>query len=86
MKPIRILLSILCTCFASVAWSQQTTCTAHTPWVEFHRYSMRRSNPREKVLDVTSVANLELKWSYKAVGGSVLLARRGERGGVCRLG
>jgi outer membrane protein assembly factor BamB len=68
MKPIRISLSILCTCFASVARSQQTTCTAHTPWVEFHRYSMQRSNPREKVLDVTSVANLELKWNYSAVG------------------
>jgi outer membrane protein assembly factor BamB len=67
MKPVRILLLILCTCFASVAWSQQTTCKAHTPWAEFHRYSMQRSNPCEKVLDVNSVANLGVKWSYSAV-------------------
>src|SRR5579863_783265 len=68
MKPVRILLLILCACFASVAWSQQTACTAHTPWVEFHRYNMQRSNPCEKVLSVNSVPNLDLKWSFSAVG------------------
>ena len=67
MKPVRILALILGTCFASVAWSQQTTCTAHTPWAEFHRYNMQRSNPCEKVLNVNTVANLELKWSYAAI-------------------
>jgi hypothetical protein len=50
MKRISIFVLILCACFVPVAWGQQTTCKVHTPWAEFHRYNMRRSNPCEKVL------------------------------------
>jgi len=52
MKPIRILVLMLCAGFAWAAWGQQATCKAHTGWAEFHRNNMRRSNPCEKVLNV----------------------------------
>jgi outer membrane protein assembly factor BamB len=48
-----------------VAWGQQTTCRAYTPWAEFHRPNMRRSNPCETVLNVNNVGSLSLKWSYQ---------------------
>src|SRR5580700_9693823 len=64
MKPIRILVLILCVGFVSVAWGQKPTCKAHTPWTEFHRHNMMRWNPCEKVLNVHNVGNLRLKWSY----------------------
>src|SRR5580692_8780642 len=70
MKPIRILVLILCVGFVSVAWGQKPTCKAHTPWTEFHRHNMQRWNPCEKVLNVHNVGNLSLKWSYKT-GNSV---------------
>jgi hypothetical protein len=52
MKRISIVVLILCVCCASVAWGQQPTCGVYTPWAQFHRYNMRRSNPCEKVLNV----------------------------------
>ncbi len=71
MKRIRILVLILCAGFVSVAWGQQPqACTTYTPWAEFHMQNMQRWNPCEKVLNVKSVGNLHLKWSY-ATGGRV---------------
>ena len=70
MKHIRILALILCACFVPVAWGRPQACTTYTPWAQFHRYNMRRSNPCEKVLNVNNVGNLSLKWSY-ATGGAV---------------
>jgi putative pyrroloquinoline-quinone-binding quinoprotein len=64
MKPIRILVLILCAGFVSVAWSQQATCNAHAGWAQFHRNNMRRSNPCEKVLNIHNVGNLSLKWRH----------------------
>jgi hypothetical protein len=58
MKRSSIVVLIFCTCFVSVAWGQQTTCKAHTPWAEFHRHNMRRSNPCEKVLNINNVKQL----------------------------
>jgi outer membrane protein assembly factor BamB len=70
MKRINLVVLILCAGFVSVAWGQPTACKVHTPWAEFHRHNMRRSNPCEKVLNVHNVENLALKWSY-ATGGPV---------------
>src|SRR5580692_5110747 len=64
MKSAGILVLILCAWCASVAWGQQTKCKANTPWAEFHRFNMRRSNPCEKALNVHNVGNLGVKWSY----------------------
>jgi outer membrane protein assembly factor BamB len=64
MKNIRILVLILCACFVSVAWGEQLTCPADTPWGQFHRHNMQRWNPCEKVLNVNNVGSLQLKWSY----------------------
>ena len=61
MKRIRILVLILCACFVSVAWGQQPTCPAYTPWAQFHRANMQRCNPCEKVLNVKNVGNLRLE-------------------------
>jgi outer membrane protein assembly factor BamB len=66
MKRISISALILCACFVPAAWG---TCPAHTPWAQFHRYNMRRSNPCEKVLTVSNVKNLGLKWSYTTGSG-----------------
>src|SRR5580704_80396 len=68
MKTVRILVWILCACFASVAWGQQPTCGVYTPWAEFHRHNMMRWNRCEKVLNVSNVGNLALKWSYATLG------------------
>ena len=70
MKRKSSLILIVCACFVSMAWGQQTTCGVSTPWAQFHRYNMQRSNPCEKVLNVNNVGNLSLKWSY-ATGGAV---------------
>ena len=70
MKRISILVLILCTCFASVAWGQQPASKVCTGWSEFHRPDMTRLNPCEKVLNVNNVGSLSLKWSY-TTGGDV---------------
>jgi len=64
MKQIGILASILCACFAPVAWGQGN-------WAQFHRADMERWNPNENVLNVHNVGNLALLWSYKT-GGSMV--------------
>jgi len=69
MKRISILVLILCTCFASVAWGQRATSQVCTGWSEFHRPNMTRFNPCEKVLNAGNVGNLALKWSYTTGGG-----------------
>jgi glucose dehydrogenase len=79
MKPVRILVLILCACFVSVAWGEQQACKIHTPvgWAEFHRHNMQRWNPCERVLGVNSVGSLGLKWSYATgniVGSSPAVA------------
>jgi glucose dehydrogenase len=71
MKHIRILVLILCACFVSVAWGEPLACKFPSPWGQFHRLNMQRFNPCEKVLNVKSVKNLSLKWSY-ATGGEVV--------------
>jgi hypothetical protein len=68
MKHIHTLGVILCACFVSVAWGEQLTCPAHTPWAQFQRHNMQRWNPCEKVLNVHDVGKLSLKWSH-ATGG-----------------
>src|SRR5271165_2119830 len=65
-----IVVLILCVGFVSVAWGEQLTCPAYTPWAQFHRANMQRYNPCEKVLNVKNVGNLHRKWSY-ATGGNV---------------
>src|ERR1700730_10595909 len=60
----RISVVILCVGFVSVAWGQKPTCKTYTPWAEFHRHNMRRSNPCERLLNAHNVGNLGLKWSY----------------------
>ena len=45
-----------------------------TNWTEFHRPNMTRLNPYEKVLTVTTVRNLQRKWSYTT--GNVVSPRR----------
>ncbi|MGB6677783.1 MAG: PQQ-binding-like beta-propeller repeat protein, partial [Terriglobales bacterium] len=64
MKRIRFSVLILSACFVSVAWGKPPACTAHTPWVEFHRYNMQRWNQCENLLSVSTVGNLGLKWSF----------------------
>ena len=59
MKRIRILVSILCACFVSVAWSQQPAGKCINNWSEFHRTNMKRWNPCEKVLNVKNVGSLQ---------------------------
>src|SRR5580692_6756171 len=66
MKRIRFSVLILCACFVSTAWGRQPPCTA-TPWAEFHRYNMQRWNLCEKVLNVNTVGNLGLKWTFTAL-------------------
>ena len=86
MKRKSSLILIVCACFVSMAWGQQTTCGVSTPWAQFHRYNMQRSNPCEKVLNVKNVKNLSLKWSYATGAPSVrFIARHGKWGGVCGL-
>jgi outer membrane protein assembly factor BamB len=70
MKQICIWASILCACFASVAWGQQPAAKGQSNWTEFHRSNMQRWNPYENVLDVNNVRSLQLKWSY-TTGGEV---------------
>jgi outer membrane protein assembly factor BamB len=64
MKPMRILVLILCVSFASMAWSQQPTGKCFNVWKQFHRHNMVRSNPCERVLNVHNVGNLSVKWNY----------------------
>jgi hypothetical protein len=68
MKRISIVVLILCTGLASVAWGQQPTCGVSTSWSEFHRTNMMPSNPCEKVLSVNNVGSLGLKWNYTTGG------------------
>src|SRR6266536_1748971 len=70
MKQICIWVSILCACFASVAWSQQPAAKGQHNWTEFHRQNMMRWNPYEKVLNVNNVGSLQVKWKY-ATGSEV---------------
>ena len=70
MKPIRILVLILCACFVPVASGQQPAGKCYNSWAEFHRYNMWRWNRCEKVLNTKNVKSLSLKWSY-ATGGRV---------------
>jgi outer membrane protein assembly factor BamB len=69
MKTVRILVLILCAGFVFVAWGQQPPCKHPSPWAEFHRHDMVRSNPCEKVLGVNNVGSLGLKWSYTTESG-----------------
>ena len=85
MKRKSSLILIVCACFVSMAWGQQTTCGVSTPWAQFHRYNMQRSNPCEKVLNVNNVGNLSLKWSY-ATGGAVQSSPAVANGVVYRVG
>src|SRR2546423_1098290 len=62
MKQICIWVSILCACFASVAWSQQPAAKGKHNWTEFHRQTMMRWNPYEKVLNVKNVGSRGGKW------------------------
>ena len=64
MKRISILVLILCACIVSLAWGEQPAGTCNNNWTEFHRTNMMRWNPCEKVLNVKTVRNLQLKWSY----------------------
>jgi outer membrane protein assembly factor BamB len=74
MKRIRVMV-ILCTCFVSMAWGQQTPGKCTNNWSEFHRTNMERWNPCEKVLNVNNVAGLGLKWRRKMqVGDSSAVA------------
>ena len=82
MKRISISALILCACFVPAAWG---TCPAHTPWAQFHRYNMRRSNPCEKVLTVSNVKEPRLEVELHNRQRSGVLARCGERGGLFRL-
>jgi outer membrane protein assembly factor BamB len=84
MKRISLVVLILCACFVSVAWGQQPTCKAQTPWTEFHRTNMERWNPCEKVLNVNNVGNLGLKWSYTI--GLQVLSSPAEANGVVYVG
>ena len=64
MKPVPTVVLIFFACIVPVVRGQQPTCEAPTPWAEFHRPNMRRSNPCEKLLNVHNVGSLALKWSY----------------------
>jgi hypothetical protein len=75
MRNIRILVLILCACFVSVAWGEQLTCPADTPWGQFHRHNMQRWNPCEKVLNVNNVGSLQLKWSFRTNRDSPVVSR-----------
>ena len=65
----------------------------HSPspadWTQFHRDNMQRWNPYETVLGVNNVGGLQLKWksipSATTSSDYLVLARRGEWGGLCRL-
>jgi outer membrane protein assembly factor BamB len=81
MKRISIGVLIFSACFMTLTWSQMPVCKVDTPWAEFHRYNMRRSNPCEKVLNVSNVGNLVLKWSY-TTGRRVLTSPAVESGVV----
>jgi hypothetical protein len=58
MRPVRIVLLILCASFASVAWWQQPGCKFSPFWAEFHKQNMERWNRCEAVLSVHNVRNL----------------------------
>lgn len=62
MKCIRIPVLILCACFVSAAWGQQSAASGNPAWTEFHRRDMQRWNPYEHVLSVRNVGNLQVKW------------------------
>ncbi len=64
MKRIRILVLILCACFASVAWGQQPASKCSNNWSQFSRNNMERFNPCEKVLNVNNVGSLHKKWRH----------------------
>src|SRR5579863_2149142 len=66
MKQGRILVLILCACSVSAAWAQQPTGKGSNDWSEFHRTNMVRWNANEKVLNVKTVRDLQLKWSFAA--------------------
>src|ERR1700690_4310445 len=68
MKPVRILVSILCVCFVSAALGEQPAGKGQNNWSEFHRPDMTRWNPYERVINVHNVGSLRLKWRYKTVG------------------
>ena len=70
MKHNRILAVIVCASFVSLAWGQQSTCTAYyTPWTEFHSINMERWNPCEHALNANNVGGLRMKWSYTTGSG-----------------
>ena len=50
MKHIRIWVWILCACFVSVAWSQQSASNPLADWTEFDRPNMRCWNSYEHLL------------------------------------
>jgi len=82
MKIIRTSVLILCACFVSVARGQQPAC--YNSWAQFHRYNMQRWNRCEKVLTVTNVKNLALKWKYAT--GFIALGSPEVANGVVYIG
>ena len=64
MKHTGILFVALCASFVCSALGQQAPSTCVNDWSEFHRTNMQRFNPCEKVLGVSNVGNLTLKWVY----------------------
>jgi glucose dehydrogenase len=64
MKHIRVVVSILCACFASAASAQQSPSNPLNNWSEFLRTNMQRYNPAETTLSVSNVPDLHPKWFY----------------------
>lgn len=64
MKHIRIVVLILCACFASAAGAQQSASNPLNNWSEFLRTNMQRYNPAETTLSVSNVTHLHPKWFY----------------------
>jgi outer membrane protein assembly factor BamB len=73
MKPLRILVLILCVGFVSVAWGGRPASTCSNNWSEYVRSNMERWNPCEKTLNVHNVSRLVLKWNSINSGGTVVV-------------
>ncbi|MGA7079905.1 MAG: PQQ-binding-like beta-propeller repeat protein, partial [Terriglobales bacterium] len=67
MKPISILILILCACFGA-ARGQQAAGKCVSAWTEFHWTNMERWNKCETLLDVNNVGSLSLEWGFTTSG------------------
>lgn len=81
MRHVRILVLILCACFASAAFCQSGNPLNN--WSEFLRANMARYNPYEDTLGVSNVPNLQMKWACPV--GTDMISSPVVAGGVVYL-